>query len=358
MSWIFPIKMHQPATPLEGRISYSVPKKELSLTRCFTTLDIKRTVHESVCDHSLRRLRHDLALLICKNNVKVPPSTENKTSGNWVALVMSDAVPSRLGLMTRIASLITLCSADHALVPQNAISSTYNECFTQDLAGALPNTLDQQQPSEPRAGMATSETTYNTIFDDVIKPILQELISTDRSMGIEVLKSWRNHCHRSTTPSPISGTITSLDDYLHLCAQTFPSKPWLVILCYALGLHLQEIELDTIEPAIESAMQSVALTRDYWAWPKDSCSTDNNKRVNNAVAISMVEMQCSEVQAMVLVKKAAIAAEIRFLERKLEVLEAIGKEHSEVIMFLDGVEHFAAGNSLWCSTCPLYHERR
>jgi hypothetical protein len=124
---------------------------------------------------------------------------------------------------------------------------------------------------------------------------------------------------------------------------------------YALGLHLQDTELRAIEPAITAAMQSVALTRDYWAWPKDSCSTNNSERLKNAVSISMVERQCSEVQGMAVVKDAAIATESRFLERRRGLLEAMGKKHTEIVMVLDAVEHFAAGNSLWCSSCPLYH---
>jgi hypothetical protein len=353
------VKMHLPTTPLEGRISYSVPKQELNLTRCFTTLDIKRTVHESVCDHSLRRLRHDLARHICNNSVKVPLSTENKTSGNWVALVMSDAVPSRLGLMTRLASLMALYShVDNLLVSPNSTSSTYKGYFTQDLAEALPTTLDQQQSSDLHNGMSAHQTTWHAISDNIIRPILEDLISTDCSKGVEVLKSWRNYYHVSATALPISGTTTSLEDHLYLYVHTFPNKAWMVTLRYILGLHFQETELEAMEPAIEPAMQSVALTRDYWTWPKDSYSTDNNKRVHNAVAVSMVENQCSEAQAMAIVKKAAIAAESKFLARKLEVLEAIGKEHSEVTMFLDAMEHFATGNSLWCSTCPLYHRQR
>jgi hypothetical protein len=72
----------------------------------------------------------------------------------------------------------------------------------------------------------------------------------------------------------------------------------------------------------------------------------------------MLERPCSEAQAMAVVKNAAIAAESRFLELKKELLEAMDKQRSEVLMFLDAVEHFAAGNSLWCSSCPLYHGRR
>jgi cell division protein FtsI/penicillin-binding protein 2 len=351
--------MHLSTTSLEGRTSYSVPKQELNLTKCFTTLKVKRTVHESVCDHALRRLRHDLASHVFKNDVKVPVSTENRTSGNWVALAMPGAVSSRLGLMTRIASLMTLYDiVDDVLLSRSATCSMFSDHFTLDLAEALPITRDQQQSSKIHTGMKAHQRTHNTIVVGLVKPIVQDLTLIDQSEGIEVLKSWRRHYHKPATPTPISGITTSPDAYKHAYTHTFSSKPWMVTLRYALGLHLEESELVAIEPTIEAAMQSVALTRDYWAWPKDSCSADNNKRLKNAVAISMVEKQCSEAQAMVLVKKAAITAESKFLEHKLKVLEAIGKAHSEVTMFLDAVEHFAAGNSLWCSTCPLYHDRR
>lgn len=350
--------MHLPKHLIEGRTSYSVPKQELKFTGCFTTLNAKRTVHESICDHSLERLQTDLARHLRKSNVNAPVSTENKTSGDWVALAMPDAIPSRLGLMTRIASLLTLYSdVDSALAPQDTTSTTFDEQFTRDLTEALPITLDQRQPFVRRHATPAHHTSYNAISKDIIKPVLYNLISTDRSKGIEVLKSWHNHYHNIATAPPASETGTSLEEYLLNCTHTFPSKPWMVTLLFALGLHLEETELEAIEPATEVAMQSVALTRDYWSWPQDSCSVDNNKRLRNAVGISMMENQCSEVQAMVTVKNAAIAAESKFLERKLDLLEAMGKEHSEVVMFLDAVEHFAAGNSLWCSSCPLYHGR-
>jgi hypothetical protein len=281
---------------------------------------------------------------------------ENKTSGNWVALVMPDAIPSRLGLMTRIASLMTLYdNVDDMLLPQSATCSIFNDHFSQDLAEALPTTLDQQQSFDLHSRTEAHHTTCNTIFGDLIKPVVQDLILIDRSKGIEVLKSWRTYLHNPATRSVTSEITTNLDTYMHAYTHTFSSKAWMVTLRYALGLHLQVTELEAIEPAIEVAMQSVALTRDYWACQQFSCSVNNNKRLNNAVAISMVEKQCSEAQAMKIVKDAAITAETRFLERKQEVLQAIGKEHSEVHMFLDAVEHFAAGNSLWCSSCPLYH---
>ena len=104
----------------EGRKSYSVPKQELRATRCFTILHVKRAVNEPACDNALEKLRYDLARQLNRSNVKVPVSTENKISGNWVALAMPDAMPSRLGLMTRIASLVTMCSeADDGLHTKN-----------------------------------------------------------------------------------------------------------------------------------------------------------------------------------------------------------------------------------------------
>ena len=200
--------------------------------------------------------------------------------------------------------------------------------------------------------------TYSTIFEDLIKPVLCDLLSIDRVMGLEVLRAWRDHYHNSSTTSRAVESSVGLHDYNHNSALVFSGNLWMATLRYALGIHLRDTELEAIEPAITAAMQSVALTRDYWAWPRDSCSTSNVNRMNNAVAISMVERQCSEAQAMAVVKNAAIAAESKFLRCKRELLDAMEEDHSEVVMLLDAVEHFAAGNSLWCSSRPLYHGRR
>lgn len=342
------------------RKSYSVPKQELRATSCFTTLNVKRAVNEPACDNALEKLRYDLARKLSKTNVRVPVSTENKISGNWIALAMPDAIPSRLGLMTRIASLVAVCDgSDDGLALNNASCDNFTLPFTSDLAEALPATLDHRQPSERRCNGSARQTKYRAIFEDHIKPVLSDLLSTDRSMGFKVLTAWYHHCHEPfATSYPTVESPLGLESPIHSSLRAFPGNPWVSTLRYALGLHLEDAELEVIEPAVAAAMQSVALTRDYWAWPRDSCSADNVKRLQNAVAISMVERQCSEAQAMVVVKNAAIAAERRFLDRKRDLVEAMGKQHSEVVMFLDAVEHFAAGNSLWCSSCPLYHRRR
>ena len=344
----------------EGRKSYSVPKQELRFSSCFTILNVKRAVNEPACDDALEKLRHDLSRQLSKSNIKVPFSTENRISGNWIALVMPDAISSRLGFMTRIASLVTMCSeADNGLPLKDATCNNLTKSFTRDLAGALPTTLGHHQPSGPHYNASARQKIYSTILEDQIKPVLNDLISTDRSKGLEVLSAWYNHSHNSSiTTVPAIESPFSLENSMHNSPHVFPGDPWMSTLRYALGLHLEAAELEAIEPAVAAAMHSVALTRDYWAWPRDSCSTNNIKRLENAVAISMLEKQCSETQAMAVVKNAAIAAEGKFLERKRDLLEVMGQQHSEVVMFLDAVEHFAAGNSLWCSSCPLYHGRR
>lgn len=348
------------AQPLpDGRKSYSVPKQELRATKCFTTLNVKRAVNEPACDSALEKLRYDLARHLSKSNVKVPVSTENKISGNWVALAMPDTVPSRLNLMTRIASLMTMYSdADSVLLPKNDTCDTFNQLFARDLAQALPSSDDNHQPSERRCNVPIRQTARSNISNVLIKTVLYDLLSSDHSKGLEVLKAWRRYHYNSAIGTSVIETPTTLDEYLNDSTYAFPGKPWMATLRYALGLHLQDIELRAVEPAVEAAMQSVALTRDYWAWSQDSCSVNNNNRLKNAVAISMVEKQCSEPEAMAVVKNAAIAAESEFVECKRDVLEAVGKDHSEVVIFLDAVEHFAAGNSLWCSSCPLYDRRR
>lgn len=344
----------------KGRKSYSVPKQELRATSCFTTLNVKRAVNEPACDNALEKLRYDLGLKLSKTNVRVPVSTENKISGNWIALAMPDAIPCRLGLITRIASLVTMYSeSDDGLALKNASCDNFTLPFASDLAEALPATLDHHQPSERRRNGSARQTKYRAIFEDHIKPVLNDLLSTDRSMGFKVLTAWYHHCHEpSATTYPTVESPLGLEGPVHNLLRVFPGIPWMSTLRYALGIHLEDPELEVIEPAVAIAMQSVALTRDYWAWPQDSCSTDNVKRLKNAVAVSMVERQCSEAQAVLIVKNAAIAAERRFLDRKRDLVEAMGQQHSEVVMFLDAVEHFAAGNSLWCSSCPLYHRRR
>lgn len=347
------------AEPLnDGRTSYSVPKQEVRGARCFTTLKIKRTIYESICDSALRGLRGELAHHLYENNASVPMSTENYTSGNWVALAMPETIPSRLSLMTRIASLMTWQSdPDNIFALSRPASNTFNQ-LAQDLAEALPGLANQKQTFARHNDNLAKNKTRSAIVNNLVKPVLGGLVTTDRSQGLEVLDAWRDYQRGLATDSATTCITECIGDEPQTCIRVFPGKAWMTTLRYALGLHLKKSELEALEPAIEAAMQSVALTRDYWSWPQDSRSAVNNKRVTNAVAITMAERDCSEEMAMAAVKNAAMTAENRFLQRKLELLEVYGKGHSEAVMFLDAVEHFAAGNSLWCSTCPLYHGRR
>lgn len=176
----------------DGRTSYSVPKQELRATRCFTILKIKRTIYESICDSALRGLRGELAHHLYENNASVPMSTENYTSGNWVALAMPETIPSRLSLMTRIASLMTWNDLDNILALSRPASNTFNQ-LAQDLAEALPGLANQKQNFARHSEGLASNKTRNAIVNNLVKPVLGGLVTTDRSKGLEVLDAWRDY---------------------------------------------------------------------------------------------------------------------------------------------------------------------
>lgn len=343
---------------IEGLSSYAVSKKEIQTHQCFTILDVRRSIDENLCDIALKNLKNDMAHRLYENGCDVLPSTENKVSGNWVALAMPDAIPSRLGLITRISSLMVVYDAAEYPAAPVTTNNKFESRFASDLEQALPDLSSTHQASTRHTTKTPGATIRSKAAQTLIRSLIQDLLSTDSAKGLEVFQAWHRYHHDvALTPSNFE-VVTSLDDYLQTCDIRFPSQPWLALLRYALGLHLHDHELESTQPAIEAAMQSVALTRDYWAWPKVSCGANNNKRVANAVAVLMTEHCCQEAEAMKLVRDAAVAAEDKFLENKADVVEKLVEGQSEVVMFLEAVEQFAAGNSLWCSSCPRFRGRR
>lgn len=343
---------------IEGLSSYAVSKKEIQTYQSFTILNIRRSIHEDLCDIALKNLKNDIAHRLYENGCDVLPSTENKVSGNWVALAMPDAIPSRLSLITRVSSLMAVYDdAEHPAAPPVTTNNKFMSRFASDLEQALPDLSSTHQASIRHTTKTSSTTIRSKAAQTLIRSLIQDLLSTDYAKGLEVFQAWQRYHRDVALTSSNFEIVTSLDDYLQTCDIRFPRQPWMALLRYALGLHLHDHELELTQPSIEAAMQSVALTRDYWAWPKVSCGANNNKRVANAVAVLMTEHCCQETEAMKLVRDAAVAAEDKFLEHKADVVEKLVEGQSEVVMFLDAVEQFAAGNSLWCSSCPRFRGR-
>ncbi|KAM0717599.1 hypothetical protein Q7P37_007451 [Cladosporium fusiforme] len=351
--------MYLEPDPAEELNCYEVPRRELKANGCFTILSVKRTAHEDLCDSAVRNLKRDLAMHLYENGTDVPPTTENHITGNWVALAIPNCIPSRLGVLTRFVSLMFLYDdAYAALASAQNTNKALNKQFTSGLEEALP-TLDGTHQTPPCHVKPTSRSSRRRKdIESIIHPIVKELLSKDQSMGLEVLESWRSQ-YNSHTSAPSAGTVnaTVLDDHIHNCLQTFPADSWSTTLRYALGLHLDQAELTLLAPVLESVAQITILTRDYWAWPKNAQNPDNNKRLTNSVAVSMAERHCSAAEALEAVKSAALAAESEFVKRKNAVVRVVGQGESEVVVFLEALEQFAAGSSLWCSTCPRLRTR-
>lgn len=340
--------------------SYQIPENEVRSNGCFITLDVKRAVHEDLCDDALRHLKQDLAEHLYENSANIPASTENDIAGNFVAIAIPDCIPSRLGLLTRFVSLAFLHDdANSAGTSSLKANKSLNDRFTGGLAEALPTFDATQQASLRHVNPPTNRNRRRRIVENVIYPIINELLTQDHSMGLEVLDAWRKHYNNLTLKVP-SGTssATNLADHLRNCVQIFPSASWSITLRYALGLHLDETELSLLVPVLDSAVRCIVLTTDYWSWPKDAQNVDNNKRLANAVAVSMAERCCSATEALEVVKVAATAAESEFVKCKKAVIQIVGEGQSEVVMFLEALEQFVAGSSLWCSTCPRLRVRR
>ncbi|KAL1587393.1 hypothetical protein WHR41_03912 [Cladosporium halotolerans] len=291
-----------------GKNSYVVPGKELRLYGCFTILKVKRSIYEELCDDALKGVKRELAAYFYENGVEVPLTTENKLSGNWIAVVMPDAIPSRLVASQR---------------PCQPFPAWIRPAVTR-ASPTSPAAPPQSEPSSP--------------------PLITDLLSTDRSQALDLLHAWRNHFNHPLKNPPQTEHPTTLQAYLSSHTAT---NPWIPTLLFALGLHLHASELALLDSAIRAATTSLLLTKDYWTWPRVCRSADNNARLSNAVAVVMAEHGLSEAKARESVKRAAVDAEMEILERKAEILDGSGDERGEVGVFLEGLEQFVGGCGFW-----------
>lgn len=343
--------MHLLKAIIGGASSYVVPEKELQATGCFKHLSVKRTTREHLCDSGLQHLKNNLATCLYENGVDVALTTENKASGNLIALAMPDAIASMLPLTTRFISLLMLqeCS-ENTKMRERATNRALNAHFVGGWQEALPTLPGQSTALSTSINRSYSMLRRSAAVKSLVHPIINDLLATDHSKAQRVLETWLKHFHDAITAPEAPESNMGLDEYIRLSEGPAKKRAWTATLYFALGVHLHESELGLVQPVMESALDSITLTEDYWGWPTISQSANNVKRLSNVVAFSMAEHQCSDAEAKDFVKGAVVAAQSRVRERKEAVIEGVGEGTSEVVLFLDALEHFAAGNSIWCST--------
>jgi len=333
--------------PLAVRPSHSnsavISTATLKKHGCFTTLQARRAKHMSFCHEALSMSMKDWTTHIGDHRAYIFPATRNEVSGNWVALVMPEAIPFRLGLMTYAAHLIFL----HEDIEQASITGEADTKLDSKIVDGLAAAL----PTVP--GAETNQTASLSL-DRLLNPLIKALMSTDRHTATEIVAVWRKHF--ATPDSTAAETVTSFNTYIESRVHTASTEAWLAMLRYSLGLHLSASSLEVVPHITVAAMKSVTLTTDYWSWTKQSRSPSNNVRAMNAVPFAMAELGIGETEAREHVKKMALEAEMEFSKLKKAFGGAAnGKEDTEIATYLDAVEAFAAGHSLWCSTCPRYH---
>lgn len=300
--------------------SIAIPAREAKKYGRFTSLDISKSLHEDRCKDAVNVCTRDFATAFKDKRAYYIPTTENETYGNWLALVMPDAIPFRLGLVTYAATLVMLYEdLDTFSGVGEEQEDDLNAFFISGLEAALPllrrHNVKLQFQDQHEHGSKK-----NAIYR-LLAPWTKALLNTDRKLGLEVLQAWSRHFRTCFTIEDIS----TLEDYLQIRAAS--EEAWLAMLRFALGLHLSREELDTAAPAVEAAMRAVVLTTDYWSWHKVSHARQGQARSMNAVSFVMAERECTDLEAKARVKGLAISAEKEFLRQKGMVT---GKKASHV----------------------------
>lgn len=256
---------------------------------------------------------------------------------------MPDAIPFRLGLLTYAANMVML----HADITSGS-TSLHTE---QDLNKQFISGLEAALPADESTQQSNFSSRLNSAINNLFEPFAAALLSSDHANGTEVMHAWRTH-YLKLSKLPSAEDTPTLEFYITRRTLTLGTQAWLTTLRYALGISLTHTELASLHPALEAAQRSITLTTDYRAWSSQRESVSNNSRAHNAVVVAMAENCSTELAAMEHVKALAIEAEGEFTRCKIYLKAEKG---GEVQLYLDAVERFVAGNSLWCARCPRFN---
>lgn len=303
----------------EASASIAISARETKKRGCFTTLATRKSLDEDRCRDAVKVCAQDFATSFNDKRAYYIPTTENETHGNWIALVMPDAMPFRLGLMSYAATLIML----HEDIDRTSMSSVeevddLKDFFVGGLEAALPVLRRHNVKLQASQSDGQHEHGRKHAILRLLAPWTKALLNTDRKLGLDVLQAWSRH-FRARSAMPAVEDVGSFDEYLRVRIASFGIEAWLAMMRFALGLRLNREDLEVATPAVKAMMRSVVLTTDYWSWDKRSRDSQGAARAMNAVAFTMAERECTALEAKTTVRELAIEAEDNFKRLKNKV---------------------------------------
>ena len=356
-------------TTLQSR-SIPIADEEIRQDGCFSSLPVRKSTSGERCDEALQLLLKDWAVCMRDGREKTTSGIENPISGNWIALVVPDCLPERLGLLTYITNIVFLhddaAEATSAEEAHESLNSEFIAGLAEKLSrrnSLIEDAVDSSAPAvqlpsgRPVMGRSRNFSTIVSPMQRLLEPWVKKLLACDRDLGLEVLEAWRKYYNEVDTKE--AEDLDGLAEYIPYRIMDFGSGPWLVMVRFGMGLHLTEQELESVERIVEAALKSAALTNDYWSWPKEKAGLDATKsRLMNGVSFAIKDHGFREAQARDHIKSLAIDAEQEYLRLTEKYVIANTDAKTDVHKYLLAVGFFAAGKSLWSSTCPRYNKHR
>lgn len=281
------------------------------------------------------------------NREKTTHGIENPISGNWIALTIPEALPERIGFMTFLTNVVFLHDDKAEAASLEEAHETLNAQFIAGLyenatlgfinnrnSTSAPPSRQQTPPKSTRPEATRRQTsqadptpatpgrrpgfhrqrsnsTVITPMHRLLSPLVKRLLAASPDLGLDVLKAWRAYYNTVDTKS--ASDLAGLDEYLPYRIMDFGSGPWLVMIRYAMDLHLTEEELASVDALSRAALLSAALTNDYWSWPKEVVGLEvKGMRLMNGVSFAM-GLGLAEEEARKHVRELAVLAEGEYL---------------------------------------------
>jgi terpene synthase-like protein len=121
-------------------------------------------------------------------------------------------------------------------------------------------------------------------------------------------------------------------------------------------LNITSAERQSTEAFRNLAYACIALSNDWWSWPKEmAVHIAGKSRLMNAIAIMIKQHNLPAYKARGLVKGLALEYEKKLMDMRSELF-SVGTMSEDMRKYIDAVIWMVAGNAVWGSTCPRYNK--
>ncbi|KAE9362910.1 terpenoid synthase [Stipitochalara longipes BDJ] len=315
--------------------SQAIPLDEIKSYGCYTILPARRHNNVKLFEQANAEIRALWNDNFHDSLIEWHSGTTNKVSGDWDVLVYPGCRPGRERYITWISQFFFLVDDKADQMTREEAHSGFNRQIREIISGE-----GKMVPQTP--------------LEKVLVHVMQGVLAVDHERGMISFNAWLDWLRISDVYDVTD--FDNIDSYVEYRISNVAFPAMCAMLPFAMELDINSEDLKPIEPFLHAAGASIAMTNDYWSWPKEfRASSEGNCRIMNAVTIIMTEKNITMDQAHEMVKELALKYEKEAVFQRDSIVSRNVRLPENVQRYMNAVVWLASGNNLWSSTTPRYH---